>query len=172
MSSNPTTMLTDVLSALRQSDPDLENKSYSYSTNNSFPSSWLIQSAPNDTTSQLLSTVLNQFKTLIQDVPDKTHFIDISQMGNNNLTDEFQAEMIKSMIDMARVASQKVIIRYIEGNGVGFSEPHDMTFINHLKSAYNGPENSNVYFYAVSFVIPWEGGSNSRFARILGHMRK
>ena len=155
--SDPTAMLTNVLQVLQQSDSSLEQNSYSYSTQNSLPPSWLIQSSPDDTACQLLETIQEQFKALVQNEPNKTHFIDITQMGNNNITDLFQAAMIASIIDIAEVANQKVVIRYLEGNGVGFSEPHDMTFIQHLKSLYGDQPLAQVYFYAVSFVIPWEG---------------
>jgi len=152
---DPVTMLSNVYKFLQQCDPTLENVSYSYSTENSLPPSWLIQSAPDDTSSQLLETIQHNFQTLVQDVPSKTHFIDITQMGNNNPDDAFQSQMIASISAIAKAGVQKVVIRYLEGNPAGSSEGNDMTFIDHLKEAYAGPQ-SNVYFYAASFVIPWE----------------
>jgi hypothetical protein len=104
-----------------------------------------------------LETIQEQLKSLVQNEPDKTHFIDITQMGNNNINDLFQAAIIASFLEIAQVANQKVVIRYLEGNGIGFEEPHDMTFIQHLKTLYADRPLAQVYFYAVSFVIPWEG---------------
>lgn len=150
-------ILQNVFKALQQADPSYENVSYGMSVNNSFPSNWLIQSGPDDTECQFLQTIQQLLKSFVIDQPTLSHFIDLSQMGNQNSRDEFQSAMIESISAIAQVAKAPVIIRYIEGNPAGSSESNTMTFINHLKNAYQGPTNSQVYFYAVSFVKPWEG---------------
>ena len=152
---NPAQMLQDVFNQLKQFDTSFENKSYSYTTENSFPKTWLIQSGPNDKTSQFLDTIQDQFKTLVQDQPNQPHFIDLSQMGNDNINDDFQGAMIDSIIAIAEKATRPVIIRYIEGNPETNPASKDMTFIQHLQNAYGNRPKANVYFYAISFVVPW-----------------
>ena len=156
-STDPADALTGVLNVLRQSNPSLETKSYSYSVQNSLPPDWLIQSAPDDSSCQLLNTLQTQLATVVQSAPDRPHFIDFTQMGNQKPEDPFQAALIASFIAIACSAQQPVIIRYLEGNPAGTANEQGMTFINHLNELCTsaGLAASNVYFYAASFAIPW-----------------
>jgi hypothetical protein len=157
---DPAGLLIRLLGVLRESDRSLENGSYSYSDQSSLPPSWLIQSAPDDAYCQFLDTLQAQLKSLVEEVPTSTHFIDITQMGNQAIDDAFQANLIASFVAIAQAARKRVVIRYLEGNGAGTGVEDSMTFIEHLKRSYNGLASSNVFFYAVSFAISWPTAPN------------
>jgi len=152
---DPATMLTNVFYALRRSDPSLENISYSYSTQNSLLPGWLIQSAPQNPTCPLLNKIKAQLDATVAGSPDKPHFIDLTQMGNQDPDDSFQASVLDSLIAIAKTARQKVVVRYLEGGSV-LRQDSRMTVIEHLKNACTGLALSNVYFYAAYFAIPWQ----------------
>ena len=148
----PATMLRKVYAYLESKERSFQNKTYSLGTENSLRPGWLIQSAPNDTTSQLLDAIRNNFQTLVQSEPGSPHYVDILQLGNNRTDDSFQLAMIQSIIDIAQAAKQKVIIRYLEGNSPG---PIEFKFLDELKSRYSGKVPTHVQFFAASLNYPW-----------------
>lgn len=148
-------MLVSVLTVLRQSNAQLEGSTYQYTTANTLPVNWIIQSAPNDQSCALLKNITNTFDTYVKQAQNEAHYIDILQLGDDRANDEFQMDMIKSIVNFANTAQKDIVIRYLEGNPAskGANKDKYYYFFSELMNAYTG--NSNVTVYAATFDYPW-----------------
>jgi len=166
------TMLTNVYNALKKADAALENTTYHFSGNNALLPGWLIQSAPSDKSCQLLQTITNLLMTQVQSLPSQPHFIDILQLANNKSTDAFQGQIIDDIINIGKVATQPVIIRYLEGNDSTKTEAECFTFLDHLQNSYPaGSPMTHVYFYAASLDVPWTSVPVKQFPGSWNHSK-
>lgn len=149
------TLLKSVLKTLQDCNSDLEGVTYKYSTANTLPTNWIIQSSPNDTSCSLMTNIKNTFTNYVKNAPNNKHYIDILQLGDDRKNDEFQLEIIKSITDFANTAQKEIIIRYLEGNPADkkVNKEKYFYFFNELMNAYSG--RSNITIYAATFDYPW-----------------
>lgn len=159
----PSDLLQNVLKQLQTSDKNKENITYALSTNNSLIDTWLIQSKPNDTTCALLDGIKQKLNTLVLNKPSSPHYIDILHLANDKSDDAFQSQLTDVIIKIAGVATNKVIIRYLEGNVGGTPPEKSFTFIDGLKAKYQGKSLTNVTVYAATFNYPWTNNNNYQY---------